>query len=198
MHLTARTRHSVTEFAVGWHVQAPACGRAAPSAHLDDGIRAPRRVIEAPAHEAILHHWTPYLVVGYSCAPGLRPGPRHRPRPDAVHKRRNSNRPAPRVDSANPGGRCLRHGAARAGLTPKSPALPIGTQLRITRLRGSVRGHNSGDSRVRPARAAPWRPHGCIDWGERSFSPPPRLKKEKQPGGLNPGVQPWGAKRVVD
>ena len=43
-----------------------------------------------------------------------------------------------------------RHGAARAGLTVESPALPIGTQLRITRLRGSVRGHNSGDSGVRP------------------------------------------------
>jgi len=123
---------------VGWHVQAPACIRAAPSAHLDDGIRAARRGKPAPAHEAIIHHRAPYHVVGYSCAPALRPGPRHRPRPEAVHKRRNSNHPGPRVDSANPGDRRLRHGAAPAGLTAPCRGLPLGTRPSNTRQRGAV------------------------------------------------------------
>ena len=47
-----------------------------------------------------------------------------------------------------------RHGAARAGLTLKSPALPIGTQLRITRLRGSVRGHSLEVEEVEQGRVA--------------------------------------------
>jgi len=29
---------------------------------------------------------------------------------------------------------------------------------------------------------------------ERRISVAPRLKKQNQPGGLNPGNQPWGAK----
>ena len=89
-----------------------------------------------------------------------------------------------------------RHGAARAGLTAKCRELPICTQPRITRLRGAVQAHNARHSTVRPARAAPCRPPGCIDCVERRISAAPRLKKENQPGGLNPGNQPWGAKRV--
>jgi hypothetical protein len=64
-----------------------------------------------------------------------------------------------------------RHGAARGGLTPESPALPIGTRPRITRLRGSVRAHNTGDSAVRPSRAAPRVALTCVTAGFKKINP---------------------------
>ena len=46
---------------------------------------------------------------------------------------------------------------------------------------------------ARPRRAAPR--VGALTRVERRISAAPRLKKQNQPGGLNPGNQPWGAKR---
>ena len=47
---------------------------------------------------------------------------------------------------------------------------------------------------ARPRRAAPR--VGALTRVERRISAAPRLKKQNQPGGLNPGNQPWGAKRA--